>query len=136
MRSTNVLFAVALAIVHVSGTQEGRSCGLRIAPCPDDMYCQPNEPSCTDEWRCPGQCAYKNTYSSCGGFRVKPVSCAAGYRCQDDPRDPDSCGMACDKPGICVPEGTPACHDKVCPEGLYYYEASKIDMVDGPGICL
>jgi hypothetical protein len=40
-----------------------------------------------------------NTYQSCGGFRVQPVSCPRGYQCINDARNP-GCGMACDMPGI------------------------------------
>ncbi|KAK4209943.1 hypothetical protein QBC37DRAFT_429575 [Rhypophila decipiens] len=41
------------------------------------------------------------TYQSCGGFRVEQVPCPKGQICVDDPRI-EGCGMACDRPGICV----------------------------------
>ena len=41
-------------------------------------------------------------YAPCGGFSVKPATCPEGYECIDDARIENSCGMACDRPGICV----------------------------------
>ncbi|KAI9148452.1 N-glycosidase [Paramyrothecium foliicola] len=52
----------------------GRSCGFKIAPCPEDMKCTPNEPSCKDTNRCLGYCTFKNEYPDCGGFRINPPS--------------------------------------------------------------
>jgi hypothetical protein len=43
-----------------------------------------------------------SAYKSCGGFRMVPKTCAEGYDCIDDARIQNSCGMACDRPGICV----------------------------------
>lgn len=40
------------------------------------------------------------TYQSCGGLRPG-AGCPEGYSCIDDPRV-KGCGMACDRPGICV----------------------------------
>ncbi|KAG7126769.1 hypothetical protein HYQ44_000489 [Verticillium longisporum] len=48
-------------------------------------------------------------YQSCGGFRVAPAPrCPKGTACLDDPRI-DGCGMACDAPGICIPNKAPQC---------------------------
>jgi hypothetical protein len=43
----------------------------------------------------------KAKYQSCGGMRIQPVDCPKGYICVDDPYV-HGCGMACDRPGICV----------------------------------
>jgi hypothetical protein len=48
------------------------------------------------------------TYQPCGGMLISPRPCPRGHRCIDDPRI-DGCGMACDRPGICVPYNAPTC---------------------------
>lgn len=61
------------------------------------------------------------TYAPCGGFRAtRPLRCAEGYMCVDDPRK-DGCGKACKDTGICVPRGLEMCGGFAgfeCPEGL------------------
>jgi hypothetical protein len=45
--------------------------------------------------------------------------------CLDDPRTPESCGQACDKPGICLPAEGIECGGfvgKQCPQGLFCYD--------------
>ncbi|CAM1502658.1 Fc.00g074340.m01.CDS01 [Cosmosporella sp. VM-42] len=113
----------AFAMAKHSGT--GQPCGLKIAPCPKDQYCLPDSPRCTDLNRCRGTCTFKNTYPDCGGFRPNPPKCDPDSTCQDDPRLPGSCGMACDKAGICVPNDLPSCGGFTgaeCPKGLYCYD--------------
>lgn len=68
------------------------------------------------------QSAAVPTYAPCGGHRPDgPLECDAGFTCIDDPRG-DGCGMACDEPGICVPdEGLETCGGFPgfeCPDGL------------------
>ena len=43
----------------------------------------------------------KMKYKPCGGYRIKPYECEDGELCVDDPYV-EGCGMACDRPGICV----------------------------------
>ncbi|KAG9252862.1 proteinase inhibitor I1, Kazal [Emericellopsis atlantica] len=102
-------------------------CGLKIAPCPNDTECVPVSPDCTDLWRCRGVCEYKNEYPSCGGYRVKPVDCPPDADCRDDPRLENDCGMACDKPGMCIPNDVPRCEDETCPLGLWCYTMMEVD---------
>lgn len=117
-----------------------RPCGLKIAPCPSGQQCTPNDPSCSDVWRCPGTCDYK----SCGGKRPVPVFCDEGAECIDDARK-GGCGMACDAPGICVSKMVPSCGGfagRPCPRGLKCYDKPndgcdpKKGGADCPGICL
>ncbi|RXG44879.1 hypothetical protein VDGE_03799 [Verticillium dahliae] len=86
-------------------------------------------------------------YQSCGGFRVAPAPrCPKGTACLDDPRI-DGCGMACDAPGICIPNKAPQCGGprKIrCPygSGLVCYDKPNDDCdprnggVKCPGVCL
>ena len=60
------------------------------------------------------------TYKSCGGFRIKPIDCAEGEICMDNPYV-SGCGLACDMPGICVTPvfcggfaGIPCKDGKIC----------------------
>lgn len=87
----------------------------------------------------------RNEYPSCGGFRVTPVNCPDGSYCADDPRNPFSCGMACDAPGICIPKTAQICGalaNVECPDGLtcYDYPSDNCDPRSGGeycvGICL
>ncbi|KAK4226027.1 hypothetical protein QBC38DRAFT_481606 [Podospora fimiseda] len=97
-------------------------CGPRLAPCPEGYACRLGERLLT------GVCVRNPvltapiptrviptatarprpsatpTYQSCGGFRIQSFECPKGQYCVDDPRV-EGCGMACDRPGICV---TPA----------------------------
>lgn len=121
--------------------EEGRPCGLKIAPCPEDYYCRPDSPSCTDLDRCRGTCVRRNKYPSCGGRTVTPRPCAPGTHCIDDPREPGGCGMACDKPGICVPDKPVSCGGFagfLCPAGLSCYDIPKdgCDPKKGGADCL
>ncbi|KAJ0164262.1 hypothetical protein CTA2_1409 [Colletotrichum tanaceti] len=45
--------------------------------------------------------AKTNSYEACGGLRATPKPCPASFECIDDPFVP-GCGLACDRPGICV----------------------------------
>ncbi|KAF3006281.1 hypothetical protein E8E14_008027 [Neopestalotiopsis sp. 37M] len=137
---------------------DGRPCGLRIAPCDAGDVCLPNDPSCTDPDRCLGQCyplptptvkerkTPTPTYQACGGFVITPNPCPADYQCIDDPRK-GGCGMACDAPGICVPNDYTPCSGFIglsCPEnsGLQCYDLPNDDCdpnnggADCIGICL
>ncbi|KAK0638472.1 hypothetical protein B0T16DRAFT_226284 [Cercophora newfieldiana] len=110
---TSLLGATALAT-------DLRPCGFRIAPCPSGTTCEKTDPACTRGENCAGLCVPtktesptfttitttkpsipRETYQSCGGMRIKPVDCAKGFICVDDPYV-RGCGMACDRPGICV----------------------------------
>jgi hypothetical protein len=140
MRS--LIAMVFLALKTVLG-QSGRPCGLKVAPCPEDQHCIPNEPGCDDPNRCIGHCEFTNTYPSCGGHRAEPLDCDASADCRDDPREPDSCGMACDIPGICIPKDHATCDPSQgmgsCPGGLFCYvweEEKEFDAGNGCGICL
>ncbi|KAL5353614.1 hypothetical protein ACLOAV_001651 [Pseudogymnoascus australis] len=131
------LSALTLGLVQASDL--GRPCGRKIAPCSEDMACVPNNNHCTDLNRCLGTCQFTNTYPSCGGFRVEPVTCADSQVCVDDPRTPESCGMACDAPGICLPKTEIQCGGfvgKSCPEGLFCYDApdDSCDPKNGGGL--
>ncbi|KAK5655616.1 hypothetical protein OQA88_5547 [Cercophora sp. LCS_1] len=115
------LFVSLLATTAAAGR---RPCGFKIAPCKEGWTCQKVDPSCNRGENCEGFCiptkttlstvtatkteAPRPTYSSCGGFRVTPLECAKGYHCVDDPYVA-GCGMACDRPGICVPETAAFC---------------------------
>jgi hypothetical protein len=48
------------------------------------------------------------SYQQCSGFTFPATPCPSGYKCIDDPRV-SGCGMACDFPGICVPNDSPQC---------------------------
>ncbi|KJZ77260.1 hypothetical protein HIM_03581 [Hirsutella minnesotensis 3608] len=132
--------------------ENGRPCGLKIAPCPDTDFCRPVNPRCTDLNRCRGVCTRKpkrpyppqGDYKSCGGFRATPVTCDAGSTCRDDPRK-GGCGMACDAPGICIPDNAPKCAGFAgfqCPQGLTCYDLPgdgcdpKNGGADCIGVCL
>lgn len=58
-------------------------------------------------------------YPSCGGLTDKPHECNTQSVCMDDPREPNSCGMACDVPGICIPRNAATCQTgtETCPQG-------------------
>lgn len=138
--------ALSLAAITAAKRDEpGRPCGFKIAPCPEDQYCKPDSADCTDLNKCQGTCTFTNTYPDCGGFRPDPPKCDCEATCQDDPRLPDSCGQACDLPGICVPKETPTCGGFAgtqCPKGLFCYDVpdDKCDPDNGGadcgGICL
>lgn len=141
LRSVLKATAILMALTPLTQANHGQPCGLRTAPCPDDQHCVPHDPVCTNMDRCSGSCQYKNTYPSCGGFRVEPQNCDAEDQCKDDPREPDSCGMACDRPGICIPIEQPTCDpeggaDEQCPEGLTCFKwPEKEYLVGGDGEC-
>lgn len=67
-------------------------------------------------------------YPSCGGFTIEPNECQGGT-CISDPRKP-GCGLACDEPGICVPEDVSRCGGYAglkCSEGMECFD----DPADG-----
>lgn len=150
MRSivTAALLAVIIPASHAQ-LLISRACGLKIAPCPEGMRCVPNDKSCPNTDYCVGHCEVDNKkptdwYRSCGGFRPEPRYCDRRSECIDDPRDFMNCGMACDKPGICVPWDRPECGgegDQECPEGLSCYEWPDSENYigrrdDSVGVCL
>lgn len=94
-------------------------------PCPRDMELVTHGADCNGptSTSCTAECQFKNQYKSCGGFRVASFDCGNGAECQNDPRLPVHCGLACDGPGICVPKGRKACSGtgESCPDGLYCY---------------
>lgn len=117
------LSALTLSLAHASDL--GRACGRKIAPCSADMTCVPTKPSCANLNTCPGTCQFTNTYPSCGGHRANPATCRKDEVCLDDPRTPESCGQACDAPGICLPKVEVQCAGfvgKQCPKGLFCYD--------------
>lgn len=137
MLPTKPFLALALIASKLASAGEGSPCGLKMAPCAEDMVCNPRDESCTDLSRCPGTCAFKNAYPTCGGRRVEPVFCDEGFVCQDDPRIPGSCGMACDRPGICLSVSHPTCDNGVCPPGLFYYLGlPDLETGERRGVCL
>ncbi|KAH7319628.1 hypothetical protein B0I35DRAFT_477963 [Stachybotrys elegans] len=118
----------------------------------------PRPPSCDMASACPEgqQCAVAadrpssgytciplNDYPSCGGYRIEPQNCDSSQVCIDDPRIP-GCGMACDRPGICVNTGPPTCiggDSSACPSGTWCYNHPQYECNPGgrkpcPGICL
>ncbi|RDA91947.1 hypothetical protein CP533_1351 [Ophiocordyceps camponoti-saundersi (nom. inval.)] len=124
---TRTIFAFATAafasFAAAQADAAARPCGLKIAPCPSNSICVPSSPDCADLNKCKGTCQKK--YPSCGGFRIKPVNCDKDSECVDDPRFPNSCGMACDAPGICIPKKAPSCSGFAglrCPRGLTCYD--------------
>ncbi|RSL73850.1 hypothetical protein CEP54_000231 [Fusarium duplospermum] len=146
MLFTNLIAAALIGLAAAQQSPNGRPCGFKIAPCPADTKCVPNDYSCTDLNRCAGTCYFKNQYQTCGGFRMEPPPpCKKGTHCIDDPRIPGSCGMACDAPGICAPKKAPSCGGfigKKCPKGLWCYDDPTDDCdpenggADCIGICL
>lgn len=122
----------------------GRSCGFKLSPCPLDTKCISNNPYCSELNRCAGHCEFKNNYESCGGFTPRPHNCDKNHECQNDPRLPPNCGLACDVPGICVPKEVHYCEGFLglrCPEGLFCYDQlDGCDPLHGgadcSGICL
>ncbi|PHH92923.1 hypothetical protein CDD83_3413 [Cordyceps sp. RAO-2017] len=126
MLSSSILALAAAALAGFGAAEpaaRGRPCGLKIAPCPGNQICIPDSLDCEDLNRCKGTC--RKRYQSCGGFRVKPLECPKGFSCKDDPRLPPNCGLACDRPGICIPDKAPACSGlagKRCPRGLDCYD--------------
>ncbi|KAL1839100.1 hypothetical protein VTJ49DRAFT_1868 [Mycothermus thermophilus] len=112
--SLAVLSLLGLAAATVAPIDK-RPCGFKIAPCPRGTYCEKIDPDCDRGENCAGYCVPlprtlatstrpstpRPTYQSCGGFRIKPYECPDGEICVDDPYV-GGCGMACDRPGICV----------------------------------
>ncbi|EQL00111.1 hypothetical protein G6O67_003399 [Ophiocordyceps sinensis] len=71
----------------------------------------------------------KPLYPACGGHTVKPLSCDEKSICVDDPRNPRSCGMACDVPGICIPKSVQTCEHpgQACFKGLRCYKDPRAE---------
>lgn len=118
-------------------------CSLTHPHCPPDTTCILDTPSCTDPANnCPGLCLFRNAYQLCGGFAIEPILCyTPGQICADDPRSPQSCGMACDGPGICLCERLDGCVcDDDCGEGrwCYGYQGETCEMHGErcEGVCL
>lgn len=140
-RFCNVLFAALLASQPTYAQRDSRPCGLKIAPCPIDQECHADSEDCADLNRCLGHCTWSNHYEDCGGFRAIPKHCDRWSVCIDDPREPESCGMACDIPGICVSKHAETCDgDDDCSDGLFCYETKEWVVGYGPkkkgAICL
>jgi hypothetical protein len=140
MRFTILLSSLFAASTALQQTP-GRPCGLRIAPCPRDQICWPVSPQCTDLNRCRGTCREKRAYAACGGMLNPPHTCQDGEQCIDDPRIKNSCGMACDIPGICVSDEAPVCGGFAgfpCPDGLdcYDYPGDGCDPDEGGADCI
>ncbi|PHH84104.1 hypothetical protein CDD83_2467 [Cordyceps sp. RAO-2017] len=126
-------------------TEPGHACGLEVGQCPDKTRCVPSRPDCLDLGTCAGTCEPWTRFPSCGGHTVRPHLCSDDATCIDDPRFPNSCGMACDVPGICVANDVPRCtRDKgnECPDGLSCYDVPRdgCDPLKGDtgcqGICM
>lgn len=129
MHLSLLLLASLLGTTALASSSELRPCGYKTAPCPTGTICERTDPSCIRGENCAGLCvpttptptpappppekpksttittanppAPRETYQSCGGRRITPVNCPKGYICVDDPYV-RGCGMACDRPGICV----------------------------------
>ncbi|CAP60897.1 uncharacterized protein PODANS_0_800 [Podospora anserina S mat+] len=131
MHLSTAIITFALSLV-VSSESLVRPCGLELERCPTGWICQRLERSPTGEGICvrlplhvplPIRTTLVTsrasrtttttttttpkstpTFQSCGGFRVNPATCPKGHICVDNPYV-EGCGMACDKPGICVDPG-------------------------------
>lgn len=132
LHHTVTLFSLLLGAstaAAAASSEPARNCGFKIAACPKDQYCKPNDPTCTRGENCLGKCVHsspspsstlatvtttktkpsptpkpRETYPPCGGFRVAGgFDCGKGFVCVDNPYV-KGCGMACDRPGICVPD--------------------------------
>lgn len=118
------LSTLLISLLATTAAAGRRPCGFKIAPCQSGWTCQKVDPACNRGENCEGYCiptkttlttvtatptkAPRPTYQACGGFRVERLDCAKGYHCVDDPYV-KGCGMACDRPGICVPETAAFC---------------------------
>ncbi|TID16642.1 hypothetical protein E2P81_ATG12061 [Venturia nashicola] len=119
------LLLMAFSATQISA-QIGRSCGFEISPCPADMVCEKINPACSRGENCAGTCQpgpyYNDVHPStrttehstaqrrgCGVPMIGGVyNCESDEKCIDDPSRPaGSCGMACDRPGICVNKNYP-----------------------------
>ena len=112
--------SLASSVTLTKDQEDARGCGFKIAPCPSGTVCVADDPTCPPlrGENCAGKCLKakptpttlatktttklpRPTYQSCGGFRIERVDCPKGFTCVDDPYV-RGCGMACDRPGICV----------------------------------
>jgi hypothetical protein len=89
-----------------------QSQSLTLAPpiiSPSRTFAPPTtSPSSTTSPTAPGP-EVTRAYPLCGGFRITPSpGCPTDTKCMDDPRS-SGCGMACDMPGICVPNDALKC---------------------------
>lgn len=128
--ATAMLPTFLLAAILATQALAQRPCGFKIAPCPSDMVCAKTDPNCTRGGNCAGICELGPYYNEkahqphlqtsdpttiitttsstkrrgCGVRMVGGVyNCEPNEKCIDDPKRPaGSCGMACDRPGICV----------------------------------
>ncbi|KAK4160568.1 hypothetical protein QBC43DRAFT_372966 [Cladorrhinum sp. PSN259] len=116
--------AASLVTAIPAAVEKQVICGPRLPPCPEGYACKlspllstgvctrnpvltvPVRTTTIAPTRVPTPTTATSgpepTYQSCGGFRAEPLNCPRGQYCVDDPRV-EGCGMACDRPGICVP---------------------------------
>lgn len=91
-------------------------------------------------------CVPKPKYEPCGGLTpitTRDTGCNEGFTCVSDPRKP-GCGLACDEPGICVPDDVAICGGIggfTCETGLVCFDKpdDNCDPSEGAdclGICL
>lgn len=139
------LFTAVTAQNGLGNEYPGRACGLKMAACQEDMTCVPDADNCADLDRCSGTCQFTNKYKSCGGKVVTPTFCGSKSKCADDPRLPPNCGMACDRPGICIPKKAKQCGGFAgfeCDAGKFCYDVPNDGCdpnnggADCIGICL
>ena len=152
--ATISLLGAATALAAV----DKRPCGFKIAPCPTGETCKKVDPSCDRAENCQGYCVPLAqttlvtskttaslplpTYTSCGGFRIKPIDCPEGEICMDNPYV-SGCGMACDMPGICVKPvfcggfaGIPCKDGEICVDDPRDDCNPKTGGADCGGICI
>jgi hypothetical protein len=149
----NAIATLALGLASLAAADPGRPCGFKIAPCLEGTECVPNSETCINMDVCPGTCLPLTNeprqleYQSCGGKRaVPPPPCHELSECRDDPRTWNgNCGLACDKPGICIPVNQPQCNGFLgteCPSGMECFDILEDDCdplnggSDCMGVCL
>lgn len=141
MHLTVLIATALLSLTTATQIPPYRPCGIKAIPCPPDQVCRPTSTACTDLHRCQGACQFRNTYPTCGGYSKTPKKCSEGSTCKDDPRVAHNFGMACDFPGMCVPDDVRSCRGVGglrCPEGLHCYDFPEdgCDHEKGEADCL
>lgn len=133
-----------LAILAICAVSADNECGGG-KKCSVDKKCVPDSAECQQLATCSGNCVFKNEYASCGGLTPTPTFCSKSTRCDNDPRIDYGCGLACDRPGICLPKKLKTCGGitgQRCRKGLYCYDDPKLSCSytkgdpDCSGICL